>query len=31
LRSLTQGKSEFVLEFMKYDFVPKGLEEKLLV
>jgi elongation factor G len=30
LRSLTQGKSEFVLEFLKYDQVPKSLEEKII-
>ena len=30
LRSLTQGKSEFFLEFLKYDIVPKSLEEKII-
>jgi elongation factor G len=30
LRSLTQGKSEFSLEFLKYDLVPKHIEEKII-
>lgn len=30
LRSLTQGKSEFTLEFMKYDKVPKNIEENII-
>ncbi len=30
LRSLTQGKSEFTLEFSKYDKVPKNLEEQII-
>jgi len=30
LRSLTQGKSEFSLEFYRYEQVPKSIEEKLV-
>jgi elongation factor G len=29
LRSLTQGKAEFSLEFLKYDRVPVSIEEDI--
>jgi elongation factor G len=29
LRSLTQGKAEFTMEFSKYSKVPESLEEEL--
>ena len=30
LRSLTQGKAEFTMEFSKYLKVPKSVEEELI-
>ncbi len=30
IRSLTQGKAEYTMEFLKYDRVPKSIAEELI-
>ena len=30
LRSLTQGRSSFMLDFQRYDFVPEAIAEEIV-